>query len=321
MKALKLNADYESELFYGKPSLLINQSMEFFIFFLTDRPLYTHKKYAQDYLDYIEEKTGRKPIVQSHGSFENWWGLLKNIEQEKWWNSKITSTELSQKWLKNTLVIYSEEELPELTGTMLIKDPFGMSGQKFQLSHSKPVIKNFPVIIEPLLKRKYDFAQYVFPDGKIIAYQNLVDEKFQYKGTIFNGEATLENLSFYTEVDSSEWKTYQEQTKEIVAHYSRYPNEIGYSIDSFVYEEEGKLKIRALSEVNYRRTMGRMAYELKEKYTQSPWASLQLLKPSSTPLWMKFKNEEDILVLTSGDLRFEVVLISDPTKQKLLSHS
>lgn len=318
MKPLKLNGDYETELFTGKQgSSLISQTLEFFIFFLTDRTLYTQKKYSEDYLTYVENKTGITPNISSKTPYENWWGLLQDLEKEKWWNSKLTSTELviREKWCDKTVIVHSAGDIPEFTGQeVLIKDPFGMSGQKFQTSNGKPQIKNFPVIIEPLFNRKFDFSLYVFPDGKIIAYENQVDEKFQYKGTTFtSGTCQLEDLSFYHLISEAEWTLYRERTMAIKNFYSKYPNEIGYSIDSFVYEDHGELKIRPLSEINYRRTMGRMAFELATRYfPHHTRCSLQLLKPvAGEPLWKKYQNDKNALVLSPGDTRFEILLLAN----------
>lgn len=324
MKPLRLNGDYENELFHEKSgSVLINQALEFFIFFLTDRPVFTLKRYDPEYLSYVELVTGLRPQIRNSGTFENWWGPLKNIPEERWWNSKVTSTQLviDKQWCKETRILNSPEDFPKIDQTFLIKDPYGMSGQKFVVTSQVSEIKKYPVILEPLLKRKYDFSQYVYPDGKIIVYQNEVDGKFQYKGSVLSADHRLEDLSFYSEIPEQQWQLYKEQTQEILNHYSRYPNEVGYSIDSFVYEENDRLHIRALSEINYRRTMGRMAYELIQKYSTTSWNCLLLLKPSADPLWKKFKHREDILVLSPGDTRYEIVLIKSHQARELLSHA
>jgi len=95
MKALRVNADYEVELFHNKiASPAINQSIEFMLFFLKDNPLYSQKIYSTDYLNYVEKITGHVPQIVNKGSYDNFWGALKNKDLEKWWNSKITHTEL-----------------------------------------------------------------------------------------------------------------------------------------------------------------------------------------------------------------------------------
>lgn len=336
MKAFKVNADYEVELFHKQLAPpAINQSIEFFLFFLNESPLYSQKSYSTEYLKYVEELTGHKPIVLSSGPFDNFWGPLKNKEIEKWWNSKITSTELmiQKKWCADTYIIKSEADLPTINWhrDLLVKDPFGMSGQKFQLlRHDTPLaerqvtllkaLKHGSLIVEPWFNRKFDFSQYLFPNGKLIAYQNQVDDKFQYKGTVFNNyqSARLEELSFYSQISEGSWAIFRQQTQAIIDFYSQYPNEYGYSIDSFVYEENGQLKIRVMSEINYRRTMGRTAFELSEKYAaDKKWTALLMTKNSGTiPLWQLLTGVAGVMVLSPGDSRFEIIFLSADNREQ-----
>ena len=332
MSALKVNADYETELFgFSKAPLIVNQSLEFLAFFLSDRPVYTTKKYTPDYLDYVERITGHRPETISTGEFENYWGALKNLELERWWNSKITTTELVIKkgWCQHTFILRSSSEIKDINWARdyLLKDPFGMSGQRFKvlyehmdlnekINHLENALKNGPVIIEPFFKRKLDFSQYIFPSGKIISYENVVDKNFQYKGSLFSDltHPELENLNFYKLIHEDQWESYQIQTLEIVNFFSKYKNEIGYSIDSFIYEEDGKLKIRPLSEVNYRRTMGRVAYELSLRYGHGKnWSMLNLVKSSPKinirKTLQSFLKNNSVIVFSPGDTRFEILLL------------
>jgi hypothetical protein len=346
MSALKVNADYETELFgYSKAPLIVNQSLEFLAFFLSDRPVYTSKKYTPDYLDYVERITGHRPETISTGEFENYWGPLKNLELEKWWNSKITTTELVIKkgWCHHTFIIRNSSEIKDINWARdyLLKDPFGMSGQRFKILyehmdlpekriHIENALKNGPIIIEPFFKRKFDFSQYVFPDGKIISYENIVDKNFQYKGSLFSDltHPELTSLNFYKLIHENEWESYQTQTLEIVNFFSKYKNEIGYSIDSFIYEEDGQFKIRALSEVNYRRTMGRVAYELSLRYGHGKsWTMLKLIKSNPKINFRKtlhrFLENKSVVLFSPGDTRFEILLLLADDKfegEKLMIH-
>lgn len=317
MKPLRVNADYEVELFHNRPAPeVINQTIEFFLFFLSNRTLYSKKKYAQSYLDRVAALTGHKPEVTDKAPFENFWGPLLNLEIERWWNSKLTSTQLilEQGWCEHTRIVRSEADLLSLSPqqTYLVKDPFAMSGQKFQLLRTddlegiQKALNRGPQILEPLFDRVYDFSQYIFPDGKIIAYQNLVDAKFQYKGSVFSHHPTssLEDLSFYQEISEQNWNEFKIQTQKIIQFYGQQPNLVGYSIDSFVYRENGELKIRVMSEVNYRRTMGRVTYELSQRFSpQHAWSALVLVKPQA------YKEHKNIMVLSPGDSRFDILFL------------
>jgi hypothetical protein len=338
MKALRFNADYETDLFFSnKAPAILNESLECILFFLTERPILTQKKYHPDYLDYVERMTGHRPVLVTQGEFENYWGLLQNRDLEKWWNSKITTAELiiNMGWCENTFIVKDVSELREIKfdRDFLLKDPFGMSGQKFQILSSKMMeqeriviankaLRNGPFILEPLLNRKYDFSQYIFPDNKKIAYQNIVDDKFQYKGTSFSHytKATIEELPFFDLIDTKTWSQFEEQTNRIINFFSKHPNESGYSIDSFVYEENGILKIRVLSEINYRKTMGRLCFDLAQGFGfQRPWANLFLKKKSTSKiptrttlesLELKKDSTSGVIVLNPEDTRYDLFFLS-----------
>lgn len=329
MKPLRVNADYEVELFHQKLApVAINESIEFLLFFLSTKPLYSKKKYSLEFLKYVENLIGHYPEVVSQGPFENFWGPLKDIAIEKWWNSKITSTNfiIEQNWCNKTCIISNGNETKNLDWTQdyVVKDPFGMSGQKFHIlkkemsisereAHIHKSLLTGQLILEPWFDRKFDFSQYVFPNGEIIAYQNIVDNKFQYKGSIFEdiNSAELKNLPSYEKLSLEKWNDFEIQTQKIIEFYRKHPNEYGYSIDSFIYEEHGELKIRVMSEINYRKTMGRVAYELSQKLGENfSWTALVLTKssPEISPLWKTLK-EKNVMVLSPGDSRFDILFL------------
>jgi hypothetical protein len=344
MKALRFNADYETDLFFSnKAPAILNESLECILFFLTERPILTQKKYNPDYLDYVERMTGHRPLLVNQGEFENYWGLLQNRDLEKWWNSKITTAELilNMGWCENTYIIKDVSEFQKIKfeRDFLLKDPFGMSGQKFQVLSSKMgekervemanrALKNGPFILEPLLRRKFDFSQYIFPDNKKIAYQNIVDDKFQYKGTSFSDyrNATIEKLPFFDLIDAKTWSQFEDQTAIIINFFSKYPNESGYSIDSFVYEENGILKIRVLSEINYRKTMGKICFDLAQRFgLQRPWANFFLKKKSIgtfphriilEPLELKKNSNSGLIVLNPEHTRYDLFFLSAINSQE-----
>ncbi|WPU65964.1 hypothetical protein [Peredibacter starrii] len=318
MKSIKFNADYESVLFSNRPAPVINQALEFLAFFVDERPLITSKKYTEEYLGYVEAITGRKPVLKKEGQAENFWGKLVNLPLEKKLNSKIESSKfiIDQKWCDHTYIIHSLEELNGLDDRLyLAKNPFGMSGQNFvtfnkcAVDKVEPLLKYGAVIVEPFFDRKYDFSHYVFPDGKKICYQNLVDGKFQYRGTLFNNyqNASIENLGFYSEISKTEWDKFQEQLESIISFYRAEGAVDGFSIDSFVYLERGELKIRAMSEINYRRTMGLVCYLLAEKFATTPWCAFLLAKATQHKV---IPVDKTMIQLSPGDSRYEMYFLS-----------
>jgi hypothetical protein len=332
MRPIKVNADYESELFLGNNSAAINQALESLALFLEERPLYTHHKYAPEYLAYIHAVSGHAPQISTNSGPENWWGPLTDLSMERTLNSKETSARLvqNQGWCQESRIIHSPEDVPELLPDQqyLLKRPWGMSGQgfsRFDGLNAIPAISQAlgsgPVLLEPLLTRKFDFSHYFFPGDKVICYENLVDKKFQYRGTVFHNLnlVSVNDLSFYRKLDPAEWRRFISQLAVVIQYYLQYPINFGFSVDSFVYEQAGKLSIRTLCEVNHRRTMGSVAYELASKYRgpESNWAMLVMgktlknfeqVKQRIGPLLLNKASNSGIIILSAGE-RFEMFLL------------
>ena len=336
MKAIKVNADYESVLFHQKEGpRIINESLEFLSLFIENRPLFSFKKYDQEYLDYIRSITGNRPVIVNEGEFENWWGALSNIPLEQKLNSKEFTAGLNQ----DSKIISSLSELVlENDKSYLAKNPFGMSGQNFQVFQSsvkesiKPLLqKTGRLLVEPFLKREADFSHYVFSPELEICYENLVDQSFQYKGTLFNDRfhPGIESLRFYKKLDSDKWDEFQQsysRLKDLCLSAGVYG---GYSVDSFTYRENQELCIRAVSEINFRKTMGMVAWKLSEKFTaKNPWTLFLAVKPSKNPLsfqdlkmqiesisWSP-EDKRGALLLSPGDTRFHFFLLSAGSGQE-----
>ncbi|MFL5785161.1 MAG: hypothetical protein ACJ76H_11155, partial [Bacteriovoracaceae bacterium] len=278
---IRVNADYESELFHGRPGpIAVNRALEFLAFYLQDLPVQTSAEYTQEFFDHVRKISGRDPKIVRTGNSLNWWGPLVRPEKERWLNSKLTSAKLSisEGW-SETRILHREEIEKLLTHEeLLVKDPFSMSGKGIvtlkpgQKIHLPNALQG-ELIVEPLLKRSHDFSHYVFPDGKVIRYENLVDERFQYRGTVIADE-----LSFADEVEKTEWTKFESRLKKIIHHYGK-DSLYGYSVDSFVYEKNGEFLIYPLCEVNARRTMGRVAWEFSQLLGKGRKTALTLKQP------------------------------------------
>lgn len=328
MKSIKVNADYEAVLFGKKESLpVINQALEFLALYVDERPLLSQKKYSTEFLAHVESFTGHKPVIKKDGPFENWWGELSHIELEQRLNSKEMSTRLNieKGWADDTHIINEVRELKVLRDERkyLGKNPYGMSGQNFLLVGRTLPPQSYPMIVEPLLDRVYDFSHYIFPNGQKICYQNIVDKRYQYRGTIFQNYTmpVVENLKFFSEIDSSDWDKFNEALKEIIAIYQTSELKTGFSVDSFVYKENNQLKIRCLSEVNYRRTMGEVAFRLSLKFGGvRRWSMFLLAKKSALdfhslkekikPLEWTPDYSSGVILLSPEDVRFEMYFLS-----------
>ncbi len=303
---IKVNADYEMMLFHRKSGpAYMREALEFLAFYLQDQPVLTTKEYSQEFLAHVKSVSGRTPGIVSKGQPLNWWGPLTDPVREMWLNSKLTSFKLAleQGWTEGCILSREEVSLLKVEREMLVKDPHGMSGKGLitlrpEVPVVLPQVMQGDLIVEPLLNRKYDFSSFIFPDAKVITYQNLVDEKFQYRGTLFSSpeEFTERSLEFYAEIPAAEWQKYSEALKIIRQHYGVTP--YGYSVDSFVHELNGDKRIHILSEVNARRTMGLIGYEMMKLVKKDRKTALTLKKPYF----------EDFLLLSPAGSLFEIYL-------------
>jgi hypothetical protein len=121
MRPIKVNADYEIQLFENKTGPeTINQSLEFLPLYLVENKLWTTKKYHQNFINHVEKISGFKPQFSTEKQFENWWGGLSNIELEK----KINSKEFVLQYSPDSHLIESIDKLNILNGTKyLAKNP------------------------------------------------------------------------------------------------------------------------------------------------------------------------------------------------------
>lgn len=322
MKSLRVNADYELELFTGnRAPQIVNQSIEFLALYLESKPLYTIKNYSKEFIEHVEEITGNKPKFVNQGEYDNWWGPLKRIEIEKKLNSKLWSSQFNS----DSQIVDNISQLKLRENQRYVaKNPFGMSGQKFvtfikgEEQKLEALIKeNLQIVIEPLLHRVHDFSLYIFPNGFRIFYKNFVDENFQYKGTVFTqiSAPILSSLPFYRDISLEEWEKFDTEVERIIDLINETGDHDGFSIDSFIYEDEGKLKIRTISEINFRRTMGSLAWLLSQKFKQRfNWSALVLGKFLKRDLIFsdikkKIESLPNCIYLSPGDTRFEVFLL------------
>lgn len=333
MKNIKVNADYESVLINPLKNLpVVNETIEFLAFFIQTKPIITHKKYSKEYFSYIEEMTGHLPRTVKEGEAVNWWGELRNIELEKKLNSKELSASLNieNNWSEETHIVRKMNDLPSLHKTYLAKSSLGMSGKGFslveenRLSNLEEMIQKGPVILEPLLKRTDDFSFYVFPNNMKIAYENFVDTHYQYRGTLFTDytKPFVESFRLYESIPKEDWDEYKNAVETIISSYRKEGAEGGFSIDSFLFETQtGSKKIKFLSEVNYRRTMGAVAFDLCMKFGGlRKWGLFLMTKASGVGFSEKreiLKNLEwrddmssGVVILSPGDTRYDMYFLS-----------
>ncbi len=327
MRAIRVNADYELALFSGKPGArIINESIEFLALFLDERPLYSQKAYAPEYLRHVADLTGRSPEVTSEGAFENWWGPLADLPRERRLNSKEVIVPFSP---DTSLVSVPEDFHPQPGTRYLLKSPYGMSGQNFliwnpgtPLEALSPILaRSGKLIAEPLQERRRDFSHYVLSPDEVICYQNVVDERFQYKGTLFSDlqNPSVFSLSFFSELQMECWEQFLGEFTQIRDFVSREGVGGGYSVDSFSFVSEGKILLRTMTEINYRKTMGLVAWLLSKRFAGTDtWSLFFLVRPPKVPdvfghIQARVNTVPGLYYLSPGDTRFEVFLLTAPS--------
>jgi hypothetical protein len=300
MTPFKVNLDYEASLFdphYREDSsanLKIIREFEY-VYFLVQKEksaLKNFKGYEQKYLDGLKEMGFIIPTFDPKAAqFQNWWGKNQNFELEQKLNSKLTSALIAQNnhWgFWEGALIENLDQLkfhvtknPQYT-RWIIKRPHGFSGIGHYLFDSQNLegqstealskILTEKVLLEPIYDRLFDIGTtFVINDGIIEKYfmiENLNSSSGRFTGGI--GAKNVDKFKKYILIkygfDLDELDVI---AGKIAQHYLSIGATSNVQIDSFVYKEEGKLKLYPLVEVNYRKTMGLVIQSLAEFFEDS----------------------------------------------------
>ena len=281
MKPISVNVDFE-EVLLGKPARLsLRASVEFLALWVQERPLFASRPYSEAYLKYVSANTGQQASVTSQGESDDWWGetihtelmrkLSSKTEFKTWWQAR---------WPLEAHNCFSWQELDAIVqdGQWLIKKSDGMSGR----GHQKVTREELPrlrerlektlslgVVAEPLYHRTRDIsALWISEENRFIYYANLIDERFQWRGTILRHDCMSE---------------VPEATQDWGVHLialQKYVSGLGYqgpfSVDAFFYHTAAGEKFHPGSEMNPRKTMGWVTYQLWKKNKMAS-ASLALV--------------------------------------------
>lgn len=299
MKIYKVDLDYEAYLFdpnyrEGHPA---NQKIirEFeYVFFLINQEeaaMKNLKNYEKAYLNKLQEMGFIIPEFRQEAShYELWWGNHHDKKLEQTLNSKLTSATLAQKhcWgfregaivetideVNNHLAKFSEKK------KWIIKRPHSFSG----IGHYQFLAKDLDesifskilvekVLLEPVYDRLFDIGTtFIVRNGIIQDY--FMVENFNSTTGGFKGGAGCSSVDKFKKYIQDKYsyslKELEKITAEIAQAYINMGALSNIQIDSFVYREHGELKLYALVEVNYRKTMGLVIQSLASKYPQSDW--------------------------------------------------
>lgn len=292
-----VNLDYEAYLFdshyHENADQFVRAIKEFeHVFFLFSKKtdtLITFNDYSEEDLQHYKTLGFELPnLVAKHRlnkslPIEYWWGKKHEVELEKFLNSKLTSIMIAKKlhlgFYQGAVVNSYQEFLAHLKNHQditewVLKNPFGMSGRGHYLFSSDKAIPEHIVtsrtILEPLYKRVLDLGTtFVIKDGKIVnqfMVINFNDHIGQFKGagTTLNQKALADFLELTFGIPFAE---IQHQLKLIADEYLQHKPQNNIQIDSFFYLDQlGQFQFYPLVEVNCRKTMGLVVYQLANRH-------------------------------------------------------
>jgi hypothetical protein len=281
LKPISVNVDFE-EVLSGKPARLsLRASVEFLALWVQDRPLLASRPYSESYLKYVSAQIGHPVSATTQGEADEWWGetahkelmrkLSSKTEFKNWWYSR---------WPLEARNCFSWKELEAIVqaGQWLIKKSDGMSGRGHQrvTREELPSLRSrlektlsLGVVVEPLYQRTRDVsALWLSEEKRFIYYANLIDERFQWRGTILNRDSMSE-----VPAATQNWG-------EHLVELQKYVSGLGYhgpfSVDAFFYQTAAGETFHPGSEMNPRKTMGWVTYQLWKKNKMAS-ASLALV--------------------------------------------
>lgn len=299
VKTYKVDLDYEAYLFDPnyRESYPANQKIirEFeYVFFLVNKEeaaLKNLKKYERSYLNGLLEMGFAIPQFRAEAShYEFWWGNHHDNKLEKALNSKLTSANLAKKngWgFKDGAIVETLDEVnkhlalyPDCS-RWIIKRLHSFSGIGHYLFSAEDLDESVlskilveKVLLEPVYDRLFDIGTtFIVKDG--VVQDHFMVENFNSTTGGFKGGAGCSSVDKFKKYIQNKYSYSLNELEKITAEIAQAYISIGalsnIQIDSFVYREHGELKLYALVEVNYRKTMGLVIQSLASKYPQSDW--------------------------------------------------
>jgi hypothetical protein len=248
----------------GEGLLVSALPSEAYLEFLSSRGFSTDHIYLQTLpLDADLELWGASRAVSlwSHGrTQEPSWELVRKI------HSKLFSFSLSEA-LPHSQLLEREEEKEEwllsFPGPKVFKKAFGAAGSGHLKSNTTLNKTLFPLIAEPWVTRIFDFSTQ-WKIGKEIEYIGATVLENSPHGVYLGTLAGDEGILFREHAHALE--EHLECVRPIVKKIALLGFFGHLGIDAFVYEWEGKRRLRAVTEINARKTMGWTALTIQRRH-------------------------------------------------------
>jgi hypothetical protein len=293
-RIIRVNIDFEEVLFGRRPVPALNRELEFLAFWLQKDPVHILGSYEDSYLARIAEVTGHDPQWTREPATIDWWGETNRPGMARL-NDKVTCFAWwSARYPLEGAICTTREDIARLyrsaPGPWLLKSSRGMSGRGHRLlvreDEWQAVPEDlFPLVMEPLRERTRDLSALWLPEeGRFVVYPNLVDSRFQWRGSVFDGR----------EVDAP--RDWLADLTDLQHDLLRQGYDGPFSVDAFVYRTEEGERFHPASEINARRTMGWCAYHFAKilgpgwllksrKQKPAPEGAILLSAPQSRLAW------------------------------------
>ena len=297
LKTYKVDLDYEAYLFDSQynedtpANLKIIREFEY-IFFLVNQEkcnLKNIRNYEKIYLEKLKELNFSVPDLTPDAKiYEYWWGHHQDKKLEQMLNSKLLSAELAQKnqWgFQEGAIIDSITDLKIHVSKFshikkwIIKRADSFSGiGHYQFSPDllnesflSGIVKS-KVLLEPVHERIFDIGTTIeVVNGK--KTRHFMVENFNSQAGGFKGGAGASNVDKFKKYIFEKYSYSLDEleaiTSKIADIYLSMGARSNIQIDSFIYKKDYELKLYALVEVNYRKTMGLVIQSLADKFSNA----------------------------------------------------
>ncbi|GEM_PF-5648122 len=260
--------------------------------------------FSDEYLNHLEKLDVSSIKIAKNGKSSPWWGPCNDLEKERFFNSKITMTDLGldENWIPipSTTSVNIAKEI--LHYPIISRDEWGVSGRGIKILKS---VEDFDLITKRSVYSEFvnkfnDYGiTFDLENETYFIIENYIDSFGQFKG----GEVKSVSESIGEE-NLSRMFDIRNKLIKLGAKGS-------IQIDTFTYDGG----FHPFVEVNYRKTMGLMIHNLLNKFDSNYvyWGILNIKnkKSFSEVLHILDKFNTEVVLLSPVDKFISVALLSD----------
>ena len=279
--SFRVNLDFDQALQKNNPRYenpRINKAFEYIFILLNEseeNELYNYNDYEESYLTYLSAKGFVIPRFNKGGKYSNWWGNTDEFELGRKLNSKIETSLFAH---NNDLcpsgltIINNEAELVSATDSdestrFYYRSEYGFSGMGNKVIEvNKKYSLRYPGTLVNYLNKELSFG--ITVDLKTMKYficENTIDDRGTFCGGRIIDETFLASLLGITR------EKFIEELLVVFEKIRRQYGPLKIQFDSMIYKEESINKWYKLVEINYRRTMAEVIYQLHSKQGRGKW--------------------------------------------------